>query len=117
MQLCSKEPLFKRAISMSGTPLMLKPLTIPATEMAYDIIMKELGLDNASTKERIQRLQAIGPGELVEKTPLTVPLVPFVDNDLIFSETTFKELKHGHSPVSECQWCEDLIIGDCQHDV
>jgi carboxylesterase type B len=117
MQLYSEEPLFKRAISMSGTPLMLKPLNIPVTEMAYDIIMKELGLENASTEERIQRLQAIGPEELVEKTPLTVPLVPFVDNDLIFSETTFKELKHGPSPVFKCQWCQDLIIGDCQHDV
>jgi hypothetical protein len=53
MQLYSEEPLFKRAISMSGTPLMLKPLNIPVTEMAYDIIMKELGLENASTEERI----------------------------------------------------------------
>lgn len=106
---------------MSGTPLMLKPLALPVTEMAYGMIMKELGLENASVAERIHRLLTIGPDELVAKTPMTVPLVPFLDGDIIRCLTTFKNLGASADEVDSTvpgrQWCTELMIGDCKHDV
>lgn len=106
---------------MSGTPLMLKPLPPAVTEVTYEIIMKELGLQTACTAERIQRLTTITPDELVAKTPMTVPLVPFLDGDIIPSATTFQGLDSEPSKLEANipgrKWCEELVIGDCQHDV
>jgi hypothetical protein len=55
-QLFSREALFKRAISMSGTPLMLKPIPVTITEMVYSNIIKALDLENASVEDRIKHL-------------------------------------------------------------
>ncbi|KAH7378730.1 para-nitrobenzyl esterase [Pyrenochaeta sp. MPI-SDFR-AT-0127] len=113
-QLFSEESLFKRAISMSGTPIMLKPLPPPVTEMAYVSIMKELALENASLEERTQRLITISPDELVASTPMTVPLVPYLDGDLVSEATNFINISGIGSKTGA--WCEELMIGDCQHD-
>ena len=111
--LYSVEPLFKRAISMSGTSIMLKPLPLPVTEMAYSSIMNALGLENASVEERIERLTTISAEELVEKTPMTVPLVPFLDGDIIPDTTTFAKLRSRDEPrtasTPSLKWCEELI--------
>lgn len=96
---------------------MLKPLPLPITEMAYIMIMKELGLENNSSEERVQRLLAIGEDELVAKTPMTVPLGCFVDGDIVPAQTTFKGLELNSLPIPGHQWCSNLMIGDCQHDV
>jgi carboxylesterase type B len=111
MQLSSTEPLFKRAIAMSGTPLMLKPLSASTAESTYESIIKALGFENISVEERIQRLITISPEELVEKTPMAARLAPFLDEDILAEAITFGNL------VSGMQWCEALMIGDCQHDV
>ncbi|KAF2660705.1 para-nitrobenzyl esterase [Lophiostoma macrostomum CBS 122681] len=114
--LSSSERLFKRAISMSGTPTMFKLFPSAVAETSYDIIMKELGLENASTADRVSRLLTISPEELVAKTPMTVPLRSFVDDDIVPSSTTFKDLEPGVSGIGGHQWCAELMIGDCQHD-
>ncbi|KAF2685791.1 carboxylesteras-like protein [Lentithecium fluviatile CBS 122367] len=119
-QLYSQEPLFKRAISMSGTPIILKPLPKPVTEMAYGNIMKALDLGGASVEERIEKLTKISPEDLVVATPMTEPLIPFLDGDIIPVRTSFKGLtrdaKELEAEVPGRQWCKDLMIGDCQHD-
>jgi hypothetical protein len=103
---------------MSGTPIMLKPLPLPVTEMAYSMIMKELGLEDASVEERIQKLSTISPDELVAKTPMTVPLAPYLDGDIIPSAPTFEKLEDGaDASVPGRQWCTELMMGDCKHDV
>jgi carboxylesterase type B len=120
MQLHSKEPLFKRCISMSGTPIMLKPLPLVAAEASYAKIMKELGLEDASVEERIEKLKIVTPDEQVEKTPMTVPLTPYLDGDIIPGMATFANLASTddtlETSVPGHQWCEGLMIGDCQHD-
>lgn len=115
-QLSSEEPLFKRAISMSGTPLMLKPLSPSAAEASYSSILQTLGLENASTEERIHRLLTISPNELVEKTPMTTPLTPFTDNDIVPHTTTFAELQNDNLNARSKTWCEELLTGSCTHD-
>ncbi|ORY15879.1 carboxylesteras-like protein [Clohesyomyces aquaticus] len=119
-QLYSKEPLFNRAICMSGTPIMLKPLPPPVAEMAYGMMLKELGLENATVEERIQRLLNIEPEELVAATSLNIPLLPYLDGDMIPSAASFEKLAGSSDqldfPVPGLKWCQDLMIGDCQHD-
>jgi carboxylesterase type B len=132
-QLHSKEPLFKRCISMSGTPVMLKPLPCHLAEMAYTTIVKQFALDSASAEERIRKLKTVGPDELVEKTPMSVPLLPLLDGDvlpklsvpplpshdseIVPQAMTFAKLgSMDHKCMPGMEWCEELMIGDCQHD-
>ncbi|KAJ4348577.1 uncharacterized protein N0V89_009955 [Didymosphaeria variabile] len=114
-QLFSKKPLFKRAISMSGTPLMLKPLSLDVAESTYQAIIAALGLNDASVEERIQRLISIAPEELVEKTAMKALLAPFLDDDVLPEAITFEKLASGLD-VPGMKWCEELMIGDCRHD-
>ncbi|KAF2466728.1 carboxylesteras-like protein [Lindgomyces ingoldianus] len=119
-QLYSEDPLFKRGISMSGTPIMLKPLPPSVTEIAYGKIMKELALENATAEERIRRLLTIEPDELVAKTPMAVPLLPYLDGEIIPTMASFEKLSStANRPdfsIPGSQWCTDLMIGHCQHD-
>lgn len=116
-QLHSKEPLFKRCISMSGTPLMLKPLPISIAETSYVSIIPAFGLENSSALERIEKLRIASPEDLVANTPMSVPLLPVLDGDTVPESTTFAKLaSHDHASLPGMQWCEHLMIGDCQHD-
>jgi hypothetical protein len=102
---------------MSGTPIMLKPLPLHVAETSYTTIMEELGLENASAEERIRRLKTIEPEELVEKTPMSVPLLPFLDGEIVPEAATFAKLvSMDHKNMPGIRWCEELMIGDCQHD-
>jgi hypothetical protein len=118
---------------MSGTPVMLKPLPLQVAEMAYTAIMKEFGLEDASVHERVQKLRTVGPEELVEKTPISVPLLPLLDGDIlpelnvpalpsqdgtiVPEGMTFAKLgSMNHKSLPGIEWCEELMIGDCQHD-
>jgi hypothetical protein len=102
---------------MSGTPIMLKPLPLHVAETSYTAIMKELGLENASAEERIRRLKTIEPEELVEKTPMSVPLLPFMDGEIVPEAAMFAKLvSMDHKNMPGMKWCEALMVGDCQHD-
>ncbi|KAL1602608.1 hypothetical protein SLS60_006024 [Paraconiothyrium brasiliense] len=100
---------------MSGTPLMLKPLSSDVAENTYEVIIAELGLKDASVEERIHRLTSISPEELVEKTPMTARLAPFLDDDVLPKAITFETLASGVD-IPGIKWCEELMLGDCQHD-
>ncbi|CAG5147345.1 uncharacterized protein ALTATR162_LOCUS2023 [Alternaria atra] len=115
-QLNFEEPLFRRAISMSGTPLMLKPLSLSAAETSYNTIMQALGLEHASMQERIQHLLSMSPEKLVEKIPMNIPLVPYIDGDMISEAPTFAQLSSGTLQSLKSSWCEELLIGSCAHD-
>ncbi|PGH05139.1 hypothetical protein AJ79_06887 [Helicocarpus griseus UAMH5409] len=114
----SKEPLFKRAIMMSGSGLFPKPLPPPVTEFAYSTVIKALGLDGLSAEERINAMVAIPADELMARVP-RVPLMAAVDGDIIPSEPTFAKISKLSSAADELpgtKWCEDLAIGACQFD-
>lgn len=142
--LFSTTPLFNQAIAMSGTPLMLKPLTPEEAEKSYEQVISALGLENATTEERIHYLLRMAPEELVARTPAEVQLSPFVDGALIPEALTFDSFSTNldatlyqmfgiNEPGSlssstpprlksninlPCsKWCKNLLIGDCQTDV
>jgi hypothetical protein len=101
---------------MSGTPIMLKPLSLEVAEASYASIMKELGLEDASPETRIQKLRTIEPEELVEKTSMGIPLLPVLDGDIVPQPITFAKLATSTATVPGMTWCEELMIGDCKHD-
>ncbi|KAF2011780.1 carboxylesteras-like protein [Aaosphaeria arxii CBS 175.79] len=114
--LFSKDALFNRAISMSGTPLMLKPLSPSTAEQTYNQIMQHLGLENSTAEERIHRLLTMNPDELVQKTPMTVPLTPYQDGDIIPCTMTFGQVEEMIDSLPGSTWCKELLIGHCKHD-
>ena len=112
--LSSEVALFKRAISMSGTPIMLKPLSPSCAELSFSMIMKELGMENNSPEERLKKLLTVDLDELVSKTPMTIPMLPFIDGDIVPSTTSFtmlsrmKDSRHGSwdNTGAQSSWSE-----------
>ena len=106
---------------MSGTTVMLKPLEPHRAETIYAMIVKALGLEDSSVEERTQRLKTISPEELIAKTPMSAPTIPYLDGDIVPLRTTFKFLKdtreNDTTAVPGRQWCQEIMFGDCQHDV
>jgi hypothetical protein len=117
----SEEPLFKRFVSMSGTSLMLPPLPLPVAESAYVSVAKALNLENLSGPERVKAIVEMPIETLLAKTPPTIPLMPVIDGDIIPGPTTFSQISSKVDdptfPIPGKQWCESLLVGDCQFDV
>ncbi|KAI4700875.1 hypothetical protein J4E81_003839 [Alternaria sp. BMP 2799] len=114
--LSCKEPLFRRGISMSGTPLMLKPLSPAAAETSYNAVVQALGLEHASTSERIQILLSMSPEYLVQKIPIKIPLAPYLDGDMIPEAPSFAHLSSGTLQSLNNTRCEELLVGSCGDD-
>lgn len=95
---------------------MLKPLSPAAAEVSYNAVMQALGFEHASVHERIQYLLAMIPEELVEKIPMSIPLVPYIDGDMISEAPTFTQLSSDTLQSLNKTWCEELLIGSCSHD-
>lgn len=100
---------------------MLKPLPLSVAEAAYGLIMKAFDLETNSVQERVQRLLSVTSDELVAKTPMAAPLVPFLDGEFVTTTTTFAKLSEASANTTSIvpgrEWCSELMIGDCQHDV
>ncbi|GAQ03075.1 uncharacterized MFS-type transporter C18.02 [Aspergillus lentulus] len=113
----SDEQLFKRAIVMSGTCLLIKPLPYDLHEQNYQQAIAALGLADASPGERIKTLLETPGEDLVAKIPPTVLAVPAIDGDMVSSAVTYAQVAgKGSSFPRGKNWCEDLVIGDAQMD-
>lgn len=114
----SDEQLFKRAIVMSGTCLLIQPLPYELHEQNYQQAIAALGLTNASSEERIRALLETPGDDLVAKIPPTVLAVPAIDGTMVTSPVTYAQVADKNSDFPRGKkWCEDLMIGDAQMDV
>jgi len=106
---------------MSGTTLLVKPLPPPVSEFVYESVLEIFGLKDLSPADRIKALLEIPAEKLATSIPPTLPLLPVVDQELIFGPTSFKEVTTKQQVpglyVPGHKWCEELLIGDCQFDV
>ncbi|EKG18599.1 Carboxylesterase type B [Macrophomina phaseolina MS6] len=109
----STTPLFKRVVSMSGTPLMIKPLPLHVAEHAYQTVIAALGLTDLTPADRIEKLRRMPPEKLL-KVPHSVRTQPVLDGELIKLAPSFQSLEQTVSPGA--QWCEELMIGWCGYD-
>ncbi|KAI4693283.1 uncharacterized protein J4E88_001654 [Alternaria novae-zelandiae] len=100
----------------AGTPLMLKPLSPAVAEKSYKAVLQALGLEDAPTHDRIQKLLAMSPEDLVQKIPIKIPLAPYLDGDMIPEAPSFANLSYGTLQSLNNTRCEDLLIGSCADD-
>ncbi|KAL1987849.1 hypothetical protein VTN96DRAFT_2252 [Rasamsonia emersonii] len=114
----SEQPLFKRAIAMSGTNLLMIPFPLSVHEQGYEDAMKAWGLADATPEERIKALLERPAQDLISKLPPTVSIGFAVDGDLIPTMPTFEEIgDKGKSYPKGKTWCKELLIGNAQIDI
>ena len=121
VHLHSEQPLFKSAMLMSGSTLLMGPSPMAIADGNYQKASKTLGLDSLTAKERIQKLVSMD-GQHLRSTLMqngVAPLVsiPLVDEDLCPVEVDFKSVMNGSLSLPGRQWCDSVLLGDCAFDV
>ncbi|TPR04292.1 tRNA-splicing endonuclease subunit sen54 N-term family protein [Aspergillus niger] len=113
----SETPLFKRAILMSGSRFFVQALPYDAHEENYRQAISALGLENATSDEKIKALLETPGQDLLAKLPPSVLTAPAVDGDMVPSTVTYAQVADRTSNIPKGkQWCRDLLIGDAQYD-
>jgi len=121
VQLHSKQPLFKRAMLMSGSTLLMGPAPLDFAEASYQKALRALDLESLAPKERLEKLVGMDAYQL--RDALTQQGVtqevsrPLVDGDLCPTSVNFKSVMDGSLELPGMQWCESLLLGDCAFDV
>lgn len=109
-----EEKLFRRAVAMSGTDLLVKPLPKEVAEMGYGKVCELLGLGEKG-EERVKGLREVDGMEMLGKIGMAVQTGPVLDGEVIRYASTYESLKGKGVPGTK--WCESLMIGDCAFDV
>ncbi|KAL4864391.1 hypothetical protein BDV12DRAFT_14371 [Aspergillus spectabilis] len=113
----SEQALFKRAIAMSGTYFLTRPLPYEAHEQNYQKAISALGLSDHSSEERIKALLETPGEDIISRLPPSILAVPAIDGDIAPSIPSHAETGSTTSDAPKGKnWCHDLIIGDAQAD-
>ncbi|OOQ91322.1 putative carboxylesterase [Penicillium brasilianum] len=113
----STQPLFKRAIVMSGSYFLLPPLPLSKHEENYKEAMAALGLKHLPVDERIKALLDIPAQEIASHLLRSVIAAPAIDGDIITECPTFADLAAPNNEYPKAKaWCEELLVGDVQMD-
>ena len=121
VHLHSEVPLFKRAILMSGSTLLMGPSPQERAETSYQKAIKALGLESLSSQERIEKLVSMD-GQLLRTTLLQHGVgpqvsVPLIDGDICPVGVDFKSIMEGSLHLPGKQWCQSIMMGECAFDV
>ncbi|KAK6441211.1 hypothetical protein LTR95_002571 [Oleoguttula sp. CCFEE 5521] len=113
----SKTPLFRRAMLMSGTTLLMGPVPAAATEATYSRAVQALDLSELSDAKVVARLCNMDGLELRGNfVRAGVFAFPSVDGEIAPSEVTWTNVMDGSLPLKGREWCEAVVIGDCAFD-
>ncbi|EPE26321.1 alpha/beta-Hydrolase [Glarea lozoyensis ATCC 20868] len=110
------EPLFSKAILMSGDPTLRRPRDMKWQDSHYQSIITALGLQNLTPKERIEEMLTMHPNEIVDKLPAFMHWSPTIDNTLITDEITVGNLLDPNHRRGKPEWCKKVIVGSAAHD-
>lgn len=99
----SGDPLFDRAILMSGSAPTLGPLPLERYETAWQKLCSKVGIDGPTPAQRLNQLRRLSPEEVLENY-LDNPIGPVADGRLL--PTSWDHWSH--SPTR----CKSMIIGD-----
>ena len=121
VHLHSEQPLFKRAMLMSGSTLLMGPSPMAVADGNYQKASKALGLHSLTPQERVQQLVSM-EGQQLRSTLAqhgVAPQVsiPLVDGDLCPVKVDFQTVLEGSLSLPGRQWCESVLLGDCAFDV
>ena len=116
--LFSEEKLFARCLSMSGTHLLIPPLSPEEAEAEFRKAATALGLQDESHSAVFEKMKAMD-GEEMTGTLMAagLRLAPVVDNDIVphsFRTSDFQAGGTGRMPGLD--WCKGFMIGDCAFD-
>ena len=116
-QLHSNQPLFRRAIVMSGSYFLTPPLPLSVHEGKYKQAITGLGLADTFPDERVRALIDIPAQELESRLPPSVIAIPAIDGDIVVDclELISQIQKNGY-PKGKV-WYESLLVGDAEMDV
>jgi carboxylesterase type B len=104
MHILGGDPLFDRAVLMSGSAPMLGPLPLETFQAEWNILSQKAGTLEDTGDARLERLRKLSPGALVEMSGSAV-MPPMADGKLLPKSWTLGQLQ----PSSRCK---ELIIGD-----
>nr|OQO28971.1 hypothetical protein B0A51_03780 [Rachicladosporium sp. CCFEE 5018] len=113
----SETPLFRRAMLMSGTTLLMGPIPAAAAEATYSRAVQAHELGELSAAQAIAKLRDMDGQELRGKLMKAgVFAAPSIDGDIAPSEVTWTNVMDGTLPLNGKKWCEAVVIGDCPFD-
>lgn len=112
--LFSQDPLFKRVIPMSGTQLLMPPMTLEEAEGNYQRAIKALGLSEEDAVKGLARMD--GNDMLSKLMQAGIPTMPVLDDDICPTTFDFESITSGKTEIPGQKWCEAAMIGDCQFD-
>ncbi|PNS18120.1 hypothetical protein CAC42_3565 [Sphaceloma murrayae] len=107
-----EEALFRRAVPMSGSDLLVKSTPLEVAEGAYQKAVELLGLQG-SGKEKVAAMEKMEWMEMLGKLGMAVQTGPVVDGEIVKFVTTYESLTK--QPLPGATW-SDLLIGDCTFD-
>jgi len=113
----SEKPLFKRAMMMSGTLLLMPSASEDAAEGIYQKAVAALKLDDVSVEERVKKLVEMdGQKMFISLLLAGASGIPIVDSDILPRPVDFKSVLDDSLKLPGRDWCESAIFGDCQFD-
>ncbi|KAG0645237.1 Lipase 3 [Hyphodiscus hymeniophilus] len=108
MHIIGGDPLFDRAILMSGSAPMMGPLPQETFQAKWRILCQKAGVLEESREVRMQRLRALPPDTLMKMLG-SGTVAPMADGTLLPKSWTIGTLQ----PESRCK---EIIIGDVRMD-
>jgi carboxylesterase type B len=116
MHMTTSVPLFNRAILMSGTAATGPPVAMKYKEAEYLALLKYLGIDEQDPK-RFEKLMGVEVEKIVEAIEgVQIPIFRALAHESFFERgnpTWWTENKL----IGECEWVDDIMIGDCFYEV
>lgn len=101
------DPLFDRAIMMSGTCGTLGPLPFIDYEGAWQDLVSKCSLVDNNSKQRLSALRSLDCQKILAKYSSRRALGPVADGTLLPPSWT-------HAQIQKTSRCRSVIIGDCQ---
>lgn len=96
-------PLFDRAILMSGSAPTLGPLPLELYEQAWQNFLGRSGINSKTPEERLERARALTPDQLI-RSYTSAPMSPAADGVLLS--------QWSHNETQKPTRCKEIIIGD-----
>ncbi|EXJ53380.1 uncharacterized protein A1O5_13369 [Cladophialophora psammophila CBS 110553] len=113
MHLLRGEPLFQRAMPMSGDPRLRPVQSIQQNEQVYASLAQDMGVMNVTESERTRRLRSI-PWQKLISSPLNMRCFPSEDGGF---KPLRESTKDQEQQIKECLGrCKTIVIGDCELD-
>lgn len=116
--LLAENPRVRRLVCLGGAPPLLGQLPIDAADAVAQRIQVFLGLADVSSSEIVQHLLDLPIESFWKRIPMTQPLVPVIDGDILPSEIALRHFSaEDSSTLPGAQRVESILLGDSKLDV